>query len=144
MNVLHRVGDVCPEDHGGGAVVVTADGYTMLEYTHGLAVTHPDTTCYGEDERDALCLSVFQVRLDESAWDAASWASWLDIANYAGQAFTDVKELAASADIADRARAFEMVAGYYGWRALDPEPMTLSYADVAARWPDTPTTKETE
>ena len=39
MEIVHRIGDVCAEDHGGGALVKDEYGY-HLEYTHGLETEH--------------------------------------------------------------------------------------------------------
>lgn len=141
MKILHRVGDVCAEDHGGGAVVKDEHGY-HLEYTHGLEMDHPGEDRYG-DEVGELVLEVFRVQVDEPAWTALSGCGnetelWEGIAESCGQDIEEVIRLAKSEDPKEIAGALEMYAQVHGWRNLDQYPMRLTYAEVEERWESEP------
>lgn len=137
MKVLHRIGDVCAEDHGGGAIVEDEYG-PHVEYTYGLECEHPGEDRYG-DEVGELVLEVFRVALDESAWtmliphgDQAKL--WEEISETCGQDFHETLAFAKSADPVKIAAALEMYASHWGWRNLDWEPLRMTYAEVEKRW----------
>ena len=140
MEVISRVGDICAEDYGGGAIVKD-DGYFWLEYTHGLESDHPGVDQHDEEALADLKLELFRVQLDESAWEALTGCGdpmklWEGIAESVGQHFVDVLHLATSREPKQIAGAFEMFAGHYGWRELDHYPIQVSYKEVETRWGD--------
>jgi hypothetical protein len=138
MEILSRVGDVCAEDHGGGAIVRDEDGYVYLEYTHGLESDHPGEDRYGDEVAD-LKLTLYRVQLDEPAWKALSGCGseeklWTEVARSAGQDPEEVIEMAKSEDPMKIAGCFEMFAGHWGWGELDHYPIELPYHEVETRW----------
>jgi len=137
-HVVQRLGDVCAEDHGGGAVVITEDGEHYLEWTQGLEMEHPGEDRY-DDEVGDLLLEVFRVQLDEPAWVALSGCGdeeklWSGIAKTCGQDPVEVIEMAKSSEPMKIAGCFEMYAQHWGWRELDFEPLSLPYSEVETRW----------
>lgn len=137
MEIIHRIGDVCAEDHGGGALVKDEYGY-HLEYTYGLETDHPGEDRYGDEVGD-LKLEVFRVQVDEPAWSALSGCGdqgklWSGVASSVGMDVDEVIKLAKSEDPREIAGALEMFAQVHGWRELDWEPMQLPYSEVETRW----------
>ena len=138
IEVIQRLGDVCAEDHGGGAVIRTEDGYLYLEWTHGLESEHPGEERYADEVGD-LKLEVFRVSLDEPAWVALSGCGdeaklWAACADCSGLEVAEAVRLAKSSDPLEMAGAFELFAGRHGWRELDCYPETMTYAEVSERW----------
>ena len=138
MKIITKLGDVCAEDHGGGAVVEDDDGYTYLEWTLGLESEHPGEERYGDEVGD-LKLEVFRVQLDEPAWKALSGCGnedelWAGIASTVGVEVEEAVAMAKSDETMKIAGAFEMFAQVWGWRELDSYPLSLRYADVEERW----------
>ncbi len=138
--VVARLGDMCAEDHGGGAVVCTSEGQYYLEWTQGLESEHPGEDRYGDDDEvGALVLEVFRVQLDEPAIVALSGHGdevklWTGIAKSVDMDAEEVLKLARSEATLEIAGAFEMYAGHWGWRELDWEPLRLPYREVESRW----------
>lgn len=138
MEIIHRIGDRCAEDYGGGALVKDEDGDLYLEYTQGLETDHPGEDRYGDEVGD-LELEVFRVQVDEPAWIALSGCGnetklWTGIASSLGMDPAEVIRMAKSEDPKEIAGALEMFAQHYGWRELDFEPMRLPYSEVETRW----------
>ncbi len=137
LKPIQRIGDICAEDYGGGAVVEDEHGL-HVEYTYGLESDHPGSDRYDSDAVNGLILEVFRVPLaeEETAEEYLSnfKVDWGSIARGSGIDRAEVMELVRSTDPLKKAGAFELVAQHWGWRELDPEPMLLSYEDVEARW----------
>ena len=160
MKIIQRLGDVCAEDYGGGAIVCEnesvewthedAEGRLIhppiktvhqelyLEWTHGLESDHPGEDRYGDEVAD-LKLMVYRVQLDEPAWVALSGCGdetklWTDIARSVGMDPAEVIELAKSEDPLKIAGAYEMYAGHWGWGELDHYPEEMAYSEVETRW----------
>ena len=162
MKVISKIGDVCAEDYGGGAVAYDTDDDDVewtyedaegrllaqpvktvthryfMEYTHGLETDHPGEDRYGDEVGD-LTLEVYRVDLDEPAWSLLSGHGdamkiWEEISESCGQDFHETVALAKSKDPLKIAGALEMYAGHWGWINLDHEPMRMKYSEVETRW----------
>lgn len=135
--LIYRIGDVCAEDHGGGALVRHGSNWT-LEYTHGAESDQPDADCcYGSAEERRLPLTLYRVDVattTEGARSDLSWCDWSGIAQYTGVEPAEIFALALSNDPRKLAALYEMAAEYHGWGELDLYPIELPYWRVARRW----------
>lgn len=118
--VLYRVGDACPEDHGGGAVVRDGSNVT-LEWTYGAEIDGEET------------LTVYQVGIDDDA--TADLEVFIeDAASAHGLPLNEVRAWMSSPDVSKRAAAYELCASTHGWGEFDCYPATLPYEEVEGRW----------
>ncbi len=127
---IGHVGDVSFLDHGGGPVYPDGHGSYDLEYVEPPADDGPSF------DSPKARWTIYRVNLDAHWID---WVKWADVARSAGMTAMELKRLAASKDPMKRAYAFETVVGYHGWYALDQYPMTLTRAEVEARYGETVT-----
>lgn len=139
--VLCRIGDMCPEDHGGGALVRVGP-HLFLEYTWGAETEFADTDVdvdTREGRRAEMTVySVFVPTVGRGLCDVAEIQQelgtydWEKIARYSG---IDPLEVLVIANDPQRAWAlYEMVAAYYGWDEMDEMPLSLPYWKVERRW----------
>jgi len=138
---LAEIGDVTPEDYGGGALMRVGP-YLTLEYTYGAEcdLAHLGLESGSREERLA-CLEVFRVDIPtigrglcdiDGIRSNLDWIDWPKVARSADLDAWEILEIAL-----DPERAwvlYEIAAGYYGWRELDPEPLQVPYWRVARRW----------
>jgi len=134
--VAFSIGDVCPEDHGGGAVVFTPGEGFVLEYTHGLEVEHPKSSSMLEG-LDELKLDLYRVQLDEPFYRMIGNSDkdiWRKLGDCVGMHKDEVLEMAKSCKIQAICGINEIYAAYYGWRELDYYPIQVTYKDLTDRW----------
>ncbi len=141
--IVHRFGDVCAAEHGGGVLVRSEDGYLTLEYSHGVEAENPYAR-YTDDEAEELTVSLYRVAIpagengaltDTEAirsdldWIGDDW-EWI-----LGSLGLGPWDLFAIALDPDRAWClYEIVASYWGWGELDHYPERVTYGELEARW----------
>lgn len=127
--IIQRVGDRCPEDHGGGAIV-RVDGHVSLEWTEGIEVDHPG---YDGDDEANLEMTLFQVGIDD---DATSDLEGMieSAAKSCGVELEEALRMAKSSNVCERAYVYEMVAQTWGWHELDHYPTKVTYGELEDRW----------
>ena len=134
--VVFTVGDVCPEDYGGGAVVfIPGEGF-VLEYTDGLEIEYPESSSMLEG-LDDLPMDLYRMPLDEPFYRAIPHYDpeiWRKLGDFIGMHETEVLKLAKSCTIPDICAMHEIYAAYYGWGELDCYPVQISYQDLSGRW----------
>lgn len=139
--VVHRIGDSCAEDHGGGALM-RVGSRLVLEYTHGAESDFTDTGLdVDTQEGRNACLEVYRIdvpTIGRSLCDIdgirsdLDWCDWPAVARCADLDAWDLLEIAL-----DPKRAwalYEIAAMYYGWRELDLEPSRIPYWRVSRMW----------
>lgn len=114
------IGDVCPEDHGGGQVRDHGEQGLWLWYTHGAEIDGDQT------------LTVYRVPLDDpDTW--LDWVDWDGALRCVGMGADELAALRARDERAWAIACYEIAAAYHGWGELDPYPQSVPYLEVA-RW----------
>lgn len=130
IKVISKVGDVTPEEYGGGAIIESKWGDLSLEWTHG-AEDCPDVE---DPEEENPFLLVYSVPLDEPAITFATWVDVEECAATVGMQPDELQRLMESSDPFEIARAYETIAATYGWFELDNYPINRSYKELQERW----------
>ncbi len=139
--IVHRTGDVCVEDYGGGALV-RYGAHMYLEHTFGAETDAPYWDRYRCDRCEEPSLTVYRVSVPRGGRgklcdvDAIrrdlDWVDWLGAARCVGMDPWDV--LAIALDPARAWALYEIAAEYHGWSELDPYPEEIPYRQVTRRW----------
>lgn len=118
MNIVARVGDVDPIEHGGGVIFESPEGELSLEYLRGI----------GGPER-----TVYQVPIPEDVLDFYNWIEVENISSFGGLLPSEIRKMSTGTP-QEKAGILMLVATYYGWSNLDSYPLKLSEREVEQRW----------
>jgi hypothetical protein len=137
MSKLGNIGDVNPIEYGGGYILSAPKQGQWLEWFDGLdceeraweiELDNPEhlkrtVTLYRPDiERDG-----------KAFLSSYNWVDWSAVAETCGQS-ADVYSAGNLKTAAQRARALQDAAGYYGWHEFDHYPLTLTLGELIERW----------
>lgn len=91
-----------------------------------------------ENENETTVTHLVPFGYDEN-WThpARSYVPWFDLSAVAASCGIERDELVSdlcSADPIDLARAYDAIAGYYGWHEFDQYPLTLTETELNKRW----------
>ncbi len=122
--IVGTVGDVNMPEYDGGIVYKDKDGDATLEWVE---VPDDDTDF---DDKDARW-TIYRVSLDKGVPD---WGSYKSAAKTSGQKPSELKAAFESDDPMERAWAYEVFAGHYGWNEFDNYPLVLDKHEIEERY----------
>lgn len=113
--ILGRIGDSNPVEHGGGIIRDCGHGPELLYFQP-----------WGCDDK----VSVYSFPIEEDAISDLDWANFEDVASFMGIEKEEIEQAGKSENIVTRACVYESVGMYYGFDNLDSYPQTFDIEDA--------------
>jgi hypothetical protein len=139
--VLATLGDVNPIEHSGGFVVKRKEGAVEMEW-----IEPPDDDddwecqeCGGTGDSCVVCGGTGQNpalrwTVTVAVVEPYEWVKWADVATSCGKDLAEYEAAFQSGDPKEMAFAILDAANIIGWYQFDQEPLTLTRAEVTARY----------